>query len=264
MVSNELNVALNAVNKAAEILLKHFRKIETVEMKGGNPKDIVTEADLEAERAIIKIIQANFGSHNILAEETGFIKKDSPYTWVIDPLDGTGNFAAGLPYFSISIALLKGKQPVVAAISAPVEGELFYAQKGKGAYLASGDGKPFKITVSKTDKLAQSFGIIEAGHNNAVLLKALNILGPQIKRFRVLGSTVLNLASVAAGRVDFFTVARINTHDIAGGMLLVAEAGGKVTVSEPISLDTEKKVTLTASNGLIHQEILQAIKALSY
>lgn len=260
----ELNLALNTANKATEILLKYFRKIETVEQKGDNPQDILTQADLEAERAIVKLIQKNFANHNILAEETGYIKKDSPYTWVIDPLDGTGNFAAGLPYFAISIALFRHKTPVVAVTAAPVEGEIFYAVKGKGAYLMSGEGKPFKIRVSETKLLSQAFGDIEAGHHNPTLLKALNTLVPQIKKIRILGSTALNLAYVASGRLDFLTVARINTHDIGAGMLLVQEAGGKVTVSEPISLDTEKKVTLTTSNGKFHNEILRAIKDLSY
>lgn len=260
----ELNLALNAANKATEILLNYFRKIEKIEEKGGNPADVLTQADLDAEREIIKLIQSQFPAHNILAEETGFIEKGSAYTWVIDPLDGTGNFAAGLPYFSIAIALLRNTSPIMAVTAAPVEGEIFYAERGKGAYLVAGEGKPFRIHVSDTAQLSQAFGIIEASHHNPSLLKALAILGPQIKRIRVLGSTALNLANLAAGRVDFFTVARINTHDIGGGMLLVKEAGGKVTTSDSISLDTEKKVTLTASNGKFHNEILKAINDLIY
>ena len=259
----ELNTAIRAANRAAEILLSYFRKIETVEQKGGNPQDILTEADLEAERAIVKIIQSNFGNHNILAEETGFIKKNSTYTWVIDPLDGTTNFAQGLPYFGISIALFNRKSPVVAVTAAPVEGEIFYARKGKGAYLIEADGTRFKIKVSETDRLEQAFGIIEAGHKNIELIKWANHLVPKIKKFRVLGSTALNLAYVAAGRIDFKLIAHIWTHDIGAGMLLVKEAGGKVTLSEPLALDTEKKVRLLASNGKIHDELLREIKALT-
>lgn len=263
MISKQGQLAIKSANEAAGILLKHFRKIEKIEQKGDNPQDIVTEADLEAERAIVKLIQSHFGNHNILAEETGFIKKDSVYTWVVDPLDGTGNFAQGLPYFGVAIALLKGKNPILAVTAAPVEGELFYAEKGKGAFLMEADGNRFKIHVSKVDRLSSAFGIIEAGHKNPDLLRVANVVVPRMKKFRVLGSTTLNLAYVAAGRVDLFVVSNINTHDIIGGKLLIEEAGGKTTLSEPIALDIEKKVQLTASNGLIHRELLQQIKALS-
>ena len=263
MISKQGQLAIKSANEAAGILLKHFRKIEKIEQKGDNPQDIVTEADFEAERAIVKLIQNHFPNHNILAEETGFIKKDSPYTWVIDPLDGTGNFAQGLPYFGVAIALLNKRSPILAVTAAPVEGEIFYAERGKGAYLLEADGTKIRIRVSKTDRLAKALGIVEAGHKNPELLRFANVIVPKMRKFRVLGSTALNLAYVAAGRVDLFVVTNINTHDIIGGTLLVQEAGGKVTLSEPVALDTEKKVQLIASNGLIHGELLQQIRALS-
>ncbi|MBI3495007.1 inositol monophosphatase [Candidatus Berkelbacteria bacterium] len=262
MMSQQAQLAIKAANDTSAILLNYFRKIETIEQKNDNPLDIVTEADVEAERHIVALIQKHFPNHNILAEETGLIKKKSPYTWVIDPLDGTGNFAAGLPYFGISIALFLRKKPILGVTAAPVEGELFYAEKGKGAYLLESSGKKIKISVSTTKKLSTAMGIIEGGHNNSLLLGWANVLMPKIRKFRVLGSTALNLAYIACGRVDFFTIPSINTHDIGAGVLLVQEAGGAITTSEPMALDTEKKISLIASNTSIHQEILDIVASL--
>lgn len=258
-LTTQAQVAIKAANEASGILLKYFRKTEKIEQKGNNPQDVVTEADLLVERRIIAIIQKHFPNHNILAEETGFIEKKSTFTWVIDPLDGTGNFAQGIPYFSCVIALLKGKRPILGVTAAPVEGEVFIAQRGKGAFLIDPSGSEVKLSVSKTDQLSQAFGIIEAGHKNAALLKVADHLVPKIRKFRVMGSTALNLAMLAAGRIDFFVISNISTHDIVSGILLVTEAGGKITTSEPIALDVDKKIEVIASNGKLHNVLSKEI-----
>lgn len=197
-----------------------------IERKG--PKDLVTAVDRSVERYLVERIVERFPGHDIIGEEEGERLSGADWCWIIDPIDGTTSFCRGQAYYAVSIGLRRGGDLVAAGIYAPALDQLFLAERGSGAFL---DGKRIEVSACKRlDEavLATGFACLRAGlsHNN---LYYLNLILPHILDLRRCGSAALDLAYVAAGKVDGFWELNLNLYDIAAGVLLVREAGGVVT-----------------------------------
>ena len=249
-LTQEKKVLLSASKKAGKVILKYFGKNEKGKEKAN--KSLVSKADLEANQAIIKIIIKNFPKHRILSEETPFEDNNSDYKWVIDPIDGTHNFLRGIPIFGVSIALEYKNEVVLGALEFPTLKLTAFAEKGKGAFL---NGK--RLRVSANEEITHSFILYEfvqgTRHNVLEFLKRLSNETINIRNF---GSAVYELMLVANGQCDAFVLFSTNEWDIAAGMLLIAEAGGKVTGlrGNPCS---PSNGSFVFSNGSIHNEILR-------
>lgn len=216
--------------------------------------DLVTEIDKRSENRIVQFIRQQYPNHNILAEESGLSEAGSDYTWIIDPLDGTTNYAQGLPVFAVSIALQYRKETVLGVVYAAALGQLFTAIKQQGAYL-----NEEKIHVSaKTELLdsvlATGFPYDIANHpaNN---LKYFNDIILKARAVRRMGAAAYDLACVAAGKFDGFWELNLSPWDAAAGILLVQEAGGEV-----VHFRKDRKVSIIAGNEVICQRIWDAIR----
>ena len=225
-----INIMTKAAYKAGNILIKDFREVENLQVSKKGIGDFVTSADLSSEKAIIKILQKGYPKIEIMSEET------SPKTnlnkhekiWIIDPLDGTLNFLHGLPHFAISMAFMVNEEIISGIIYDPIKDELFWAEKGIGAFL-----NDKRIRVSARSQLKDSLvstGIpwkgMESSHKN--YLKILENIMKSSSGIRRYGAAALDLAYVAAGRYDAFWEFNLKTWDIAAGALIVKEAGGFV------------------------------------
>lgn len=256
MEDNFLKVAKQAALEAGKAILKIQKGKQDIRQKS-HVTDLVTQADLDAEKIIIAAIIESFPAHNILSEEKGGINNKSQFTWVIDPLDGTSTFVAGIKNFAVSISLLKDNSPILGVVNWIPSGELFWAQKSKGAFV---NGK--KISVSQTSQLSESSFDFEYGKALHREYKNDHFFLPLFKKIRypfVLGSSAVALALVSKGVLEGF-VTQGNRWDFAGGAIIVEEAGGKVTDLKGEPLDwTKERLDLVASNGLIHEAILEAL-----
>ena len=238
-----------------EIQLRYFDKLESaqIEHKGARHRDLLTIADSESERAIIETIRGAFPDHGILGEESGEDLRGSDWVWIIDPVDGTTNFARSFPFFAASVGLWHKGVPVLALVEAPYLRERFVAERGGGAFL---NGK--RLHVSETPDIAHSilatgFAYVrnEVERNNVdnfgrLILKCHDIRRP--------GAASLDLAYVAAGRFDAYWEPYLKPWDCGAGCLLVTEAGGKVTDFAGGD-DWLFGANLVASNGLVHEEL---------
>ncbi|HIM43372.1 MAG TPA: inositol monophosphatase [Rhodospirillales bacterium] len=224
-----LNVMTAAATKAARGLVRDFGEIENLQVSKKGPADFVTTADKKAEEVLVAGLTKARPRFGFLLEEGGKIEgADTSNRWIIDPLDGTTNFLHGIPHFSISIALERDGEPVAGVIYEPITDQMFWAEKGQGAYL---NGR--RIRVSARRRLEESLfatGIPFAGkqdHDRFLSqLKAVMAVSAGVRRF---GSAALDLAYVAAGRYEGFWEFGLHPWDIAAGIVLVREAGGFVT-----------------------------------
>ena len=249
--------AIEAAQLGGSILNDYAQKGFEIQKK--SEINLVTEADLAAEKAIVNVISQSFPSHQILAEEKGLhTTHESPYKWIIDPLDGTTNFIKGIPHFSVSIALkVKGKLDQ-AVIYDPIRGELFSASRGKGAQLNG-----FRIRVNKAKELnsavlATGFPFKQKQHTSAYM-NMFQSLFLKTTDMRRAGSAALDLAYVAAGRVDGFFEIGLKPWDTAAGELLVIESGGLVTDFVG-GHNHEKSGNIVAGSSLILKDILKDIR----
>ncbi|MBI5373489.1 MAG: inositol monophosphatase [Sphingobacteriales bacterium] len=252
-----LKTALTAAAKAgaAEILRFFNGEFKVSNKEGVN--NLVTEADHAAEKAILSVIKSHFPGHQVLAEETGEIRQDSDYKWIIDPIDGTVNFAHGIPLNCVSIGIEHGGKIVMAAVYNPHLGEFFFAEKGKGATL---NDKPIRVsgeTEAVKACLVTGFPYTYINMPNGPLEVFERFIrkGVPVRR---LGSAAIDLCWVAAGRFDGFYEHKLEPWDSAAGFLIVEEAGGKVTDfnGNPFSVYQHR---LLATNGKIHEEMLAVI-----
>jgi len=256
-MSQFLEVAIETAREAGAMLRHEFDRPKQISYKG--EVDIVTESDRRSEALIIARLRKHFPDHAIIAEEGGGGGVGAKYCWHVDPLDGTTNFAHGYPCFAVSIGLAEDGQPVAGAVFNPVSEELFTAARGEGAYL---NGK--LIRVSAIEKLATS--LVATGFPTHHRKRSANInyyweYTLRSHGVRRDGSAALDLCSVACGRFDAFWEFGLKSWDTAAGVLLVQEAGGKVSdlSGGPYGLGGPQ---LLASNGRIHGE-MQEVAAIA-
>ncbi|MBW2987468.1 inositol monophosphatase [Candidatus Woesearchaeota archaeon] len=217
-----LETAISAAKAGGKVLMKHFRKEHKVHSKG--PRDIVTNVDIESENAIIKTIKKKFPKHGIMAEEKGAIDKDSEYTWIIDPLDGTNNYQNGIEFFNVAVAVAKNKELIIGVVYDPVKDEMFVAEKGKGATL---NGKEIKVN----QKVALNHCILST-NPGSTLNKYKSVyyrkFSHKLRAVRIMGSKELELAYVACGRLDIYYNTSTYLWDVAAAIVIIREAGGVV------------------------------------
>jgi len=215
-------------------------------------KEVTSQNDHDADKIIIDMLRDRCPDHNLLTEETGLVDNGSPYTWIVDPLDGSSNFLNHNPFFAVSICLAYENEPITGVIFSPFLEEIVVARKGQGCTV---NGRP--VTVSSTSELAKTYvvGCPGGEKNNVRFAEMEYALHKQIKDFRKIGSAAVECYMVAAGRVDGFTTLNISSWDVAAGVLAVQEAGGRVTDfnGQPWTLD---QTDLLVSNGLVHDAIL--------
>lgn len=225
-----LAVAVRAARRAAAVIADAARDLKRLPTFSKEHGDIASAADDEAESAIVATLSAAFPDHAILAEEsqarTG-ARGESPYKWIVDPIDGTLNFIHGYPYYAVSVALVHGTELTHAVVLDPVHDELFTAVKGKGAQL---NGTPIRTSACTRieDALVATVFPTRTSPRLASYLPILNALLGRCAGVRRAGAGALDLAHVAAGRLDGFWVTSLKALDVAAGALLVREAGGRV------------------------------------
>lgn len=252
-IENYLDVATAAALLGGSVLKQFIGKLQDVREKSLSG-DLVTEADHISETHILQVLKQAFPLHTVLSEESGLHgAQDADFLWVVDPLDGTTNFAHSLPFVSISIALLYRKTPIVGVVYNPFLEECFTAKKGGGAFLNS-----IPITVSSVKDLRQSLLATGFAYDRDIVLDNNYLefcyLTSITHGVRRLGSAALDLAYVASGRFEGFWERGLNVWDIAAGVLLVKEAGGKISSYEDTLLDLFSGRVL-ASNGIIHSKL---------
>jgi myo-inositol-1(or 4)-monophosphatase len=222
--------------------------------------DLVTSADLESERVVVGMIRDVFPDHDIEAEEGKYPRSGSRYRWVIDPIDGTVNFAKGVPFYCISIGVVCDERPLVGVIHDPSRQETFWATAGGGAFL---EGRRLSVSPSthlRDALLATGFHYDRGQPMRDTLETIKRFFEGGVVEVRRIGSAALELAYVAAGRLDGFWEHRLMSWDIAAGMLLVREAGGRATDREGVDLEVRKSFTV-ASNGVLHDDMLGVIRS---
>jgi myo-inositol-1(or 4)-monophosphatase len=255
-VNVEFETAVQAAQEAGQILLSYFRMEANVRTKG--VADLVTDADVAAERCIAARLSATFPGHAILGEEEQSGDTTAEYLWVVDPLDGTTNFAHGLPHFAVSIALLHHGQPQLGVVWNPARGDMYTARLGGGAFH---NGR--RLRVSSEATMDQS--LIGTGFyydRGAMMEATLGAIGDcfrqNIHGIRRFGTAALDLAHVADGLYGAFFEFQLSPWDFAAGQLLVTEAGGRVTDCTGAVLPLRKS-TILASNGLLHDQMLSIV-----
>ena len=219
-----LDVALEATTTAGEIIRGGWDSDKQITFKGR--ADIVTDIDVAAEKAVLEILASAFPQFGILAEESQPVAGASPYRWVVDPLDGTRNYAQSIPHFCTIVALAEGDDIIAGVVYDPVREETFTAAKGQGAFLNGA-----AITVSETTEIARSLLSFDLGYVDekaGLAIDMLRSLWPGMYSVRMMGSAGLGLAYAASGRVDLFFHHSLSPWDVAAGLVLAQEAGGRV------------------------------------
>ncbi|OGC65456.1 inositol monophosphatase [candidate division WWE3 bacterium RIFOXYB2_FULL_41_6] len=250
-----IKAAIEAAKAAGDIQLKHYRKVKTITKKGA--KDFFTNVDIACEKAIITIIRKSHPNHSFLSEEAGSIDAGSGYLWIIDPLDGTTNYAHSYPCFCASAGLEIDGEVVTGAVYNPMLDELFTSVKGEGAYLNGNRIRVSKIADINKSLLATGFpyDIRESKENNLNHFCNFAVRAQAIRRP---GSAVLDLCYLAAGRFDGFWELKLYPWDMAASSLIVKESGGMITDFKGSEFSIYKGEML-ASNGLIHKEMINIL-----
>lgn len=243
--------------RAGEILRAGYGQVHQVEMKGLT--DPVTETDKRSEAFIVSYIKEHYPDHSIVAEESGLHQGSNGSCWYIDPLDGTVNFAHGVPIFCVSIAYTEDKVTKLSAVYDPSRDELFFAEKEKGAWL-----NDRKLKVAQSTELIRSLSVTGFPYNqkSVEMQEALELYKKfclQAQACRRFGSAALDLCYVAAGRMDIYFELDLRMYDIAAGILLVQEAGGVVTNFAGSPDYQVKPISIVATNQQLHPQVLQVI-----
>jgi myo-inositol-1(or 4)-monophosphatase len=251
-----LDVASRAAEEAGSLLLKHMHGQLKLGHKEGRA-NLVTDVDILAEKTVIGVLQSEFPDFNILSEESLPVSRDSQFTWVIDPLDGTNNYVHGVPFFCVAIGLAAGEEAILGVIYDPVRKELFTAQKERGAAL---NGQP--ISIAQRTSTKEAFLGCDLGYDadkGKAMLDLVKVPWPDIGGLRLMGSAALGLAYVACGRLDAYVHLCLYPWDLAAAIALVEESGGRITDSQgrPASIDSKDVV---AGNEALHREFLKLIQ----
>lgn len=250
--------------EAGKILRHNFGKITDYELKESQ-SSIVTKADIESENKIIEIISEKFPDHNTLGEETGFQNRNSEFTWVIDPLDGTSNFTAGLTWFGVIICVLKNSIPVMAGCFLPVQNEIYFAEKGKGSTC---NGK--KIAVSTESELKNILAAysLDFSDEPGKTERETKVIGNLVKNIRNLRGTncLIDFCYTADGKFGACINQTTKIWDIAGPGLLIEEAGGIVTdiFGNPFDFSLNetsfnRNFTIVCSNKMLHAKLIKIV-----
>ncbi len=255
-MTRELEVAVAAAEAAGEVLRSGFGRVQEVRYKG--EVDLVTEVDERAEGVIREALREAFPGYGMLAEEGGRLPGEGDSRWVVDPLDGTTNYAHGLPIFAVSIALERAGEVVLGVVHDPMREETYVAERGGGATL---NGAP--IRVSDTEEPIRALLVTGFPYDREDMPAALELFGRLTvltQGVRRLGSAALDLCYVAAGRLDAFYERGLHAWDVAAGSLILEEAGGRVTDYRGRKFGLEG-AEIVASNGLLHPILLGVMGA---
>ena len=262
LLSSEINILEKVCSKASKVIIRDFGEIEKLQVSKKGPDDFVTKTDQKVEEIIIEELERARPGYNFLAEEGGTTKeKKSEFTWIIDPIDGTSNFMHGIPHFAISIGLEKSGEMIAGIIFDPIKNEMFYAEKGRGAYLNNS-----RIRVSSrniiTDSIALTGGPSFAEENKQSFHDEYMAMCSYFHQVRKLGSAALDLAYVAAGRAEMFWHKNLKYWDIAAGIIIVKEAGGTITDFKGKTFDLKNKEILATNSRLDSEtvKILSSVK----
>ena len=240
-ISANLNIMIKAAEKASKVLIRDFGEVEKLQVSVKGPSDFVTNADKKAEKIIIEELSKSRKKFSILSEEIGEIKNsDINNVWIIDPIDGTTNFLHGVPHFAISIALKSSNEIISGLIFDPIKNEMFYAEKNNGAYFNNK-----RMKVSKKKILEEC---LFATGGKKEIKSDLNT--------RKSGSAALDVAYVAAGRYDGYFQNHLNLWDIAAGIIIVKEAGGKIN---EIDCSVVKDISVKTSSNSIYEKMLEKL-----
>lgn len=247
---------MEAAKTAGAVIQSYFQGVFKIESKD-RINNLVTEVDNHSEKIIIDIIKRDFPAHSIISEEVGALMQDSEYQWIIDPIDGTVNFAHGIPICCVSIGLRHNGKMIMGVVYNPMMNELFFAERGKGAFL---NGVPIHVSQKadfKTACLVTGFPYKwpETKEHPIKVFERMILQGLPVRR---LGSAAIDLCWVACGRFDGFWEYNLNSWDVAAGYLIVREAGGRISNFDGTETTVFEKETL-ATNGLIHEEMLKVI-----
>ena len=240
-ISANLNIMIKAAEKASKVLIRDFGEVEKLQVSIKGPSNFVTNADKKAEKIIIEELSKSRKKFSILSEEIGEIKNsDINNVWIIDPIDGTTNFLHGVPHFAISIALKSNNEIISGLIFDPIKNEMFYAEKNNGAYFNNK-----RMKVSKKKILEEC---LFATGGKKEIKSDLNT--------RKSGSAALDMAYVAAGRYDGYFQNHLNLWDIAAGIIMIKEAGGKIN---EIDCSIIKDVSVRTSSNSIYEKMLEKL-----
>ena len=238
-ISANLNIMIKAAEKASKILIRDFGELEKLQVLLKGPNDFVTNSDKKVEKIIIEELTKSRKKFSILGEEIGEIKNsDKENYWIIDPIDGTTNFLHGIPHFAISIALRKNNEIISGLIFDPIKNEMFYAEKNNGAFFNNQ-----RIRVSKKKKIEEC--LFATGGKKEINLN-LNT--------RKSGSAALDMAYVGSGRYDGYFQKYLNIWDIAAGIIIVKEAGGKIN---DINCSTIKDHRVFAASNAVYEKMIE-------
>jgi myo-inositol-1(or 4)-monophosphatase len=248
----------NLIKRAGGQLRDYFRKDQKLIRLRKTSKEAATKYDKQIDKFIVSQIRKNYPDHNILSEESSFKRGNSNYLWIVDPLDGTSNFANQNPLFSVCIALMRDNKLILGAVYSPVIDEFYIGEKGKGAFL---NGK--RIKVSEISEIGKSYLVYCEGRekNRQRFAKIINKIYSKVTDVRKIGSAGLETSWVASGRCEAYFTTKIEPWDVAAGILLVQEAGGKISdfKGNPWRVKTGD---LLFSNKKVHSKILDLISDL--
>jgi myo-inositol-1(or 4)-monophosphatase len=254
---------IDAARKAARGLARDFGEVTELQVSKKGAADFVTNADLKAEQTLFEILTKARPGYSFLGEERGMIEgTDKTHTWIVDPLDGTTNFMHAIPHFAVNIALQREGEGVVAGVTYnPITNDLFWVEKGKGAFL----GAEKRLRVAARRNLEESVlatGVPFAGKpGHGQFLKELHQVSQKVAGVRRFGAAALDLAWVAAGRFDGYWERNLNSWDVAAGVLMIQESGGKVSTIDENDHDVVAGKSILASNQDLYPLILEKLRA---
>ena len=238
-ISANLNLMIKACEKASKVIIRDFGELEKLQVSSKGPSDFVTNSDKKVEKILIEELTKSRNKFSIISEEIGEVKNsDKDNYWIIDPIDGTSNFLHGIPHFAISIALKSNKEIVSGLVFDPIKNEMFYGEKNNGAYFNNQ-----RIRVSKKKNLDEC--LFATGGKNEIL-NSLNV--------RKTGSAALDMSYVGAGRYDGYFQKNLNIWDIAAGIIIVNEAGGKIN---DINYSSNEVMKMLAGRNSIYDKMIE-------
>ncbi len=255
-----LKVMIDAARKAGRALARDFGEVSELQVSKKGAADYVSAADLKAEQTIFEELSRARPGYGFLGEERGMIEgSDKTHTWIVDPLDGTTNFLHAMPHFAINIALQRQGQIVAGVTYNPANAELFWTERGRGAYL--NDRRLRVAARTRFEEAVFATGIPFMGHGqHGRFLKELHQISQRVSGVRRFGAAALDLAWVAAGRFDGFWERDLSPWDMAAGILMVTEAGGRVTDADG-GEDTLASGSICAANNELHGALVERIRA---